>query len=86
MELVSGREQTVRLAGLPWRFAAGEPLVTEHSQKYAPEAFDRLAERAGWRPTQAWSDPAGDLSLRLLVAAAATQADSGETQAGEPRA
>jgi dimethylhistidine N-methyltransferase len=85
MELVSGREQTVRLAGLPWRFAAGEPLVTEHSQKYAPEAFDRLAERAGWRPTQAWSDPAGDLSLRLLVAAAATQADSGEAQAGEPR-
>jgi dimethylhistidine N-methyltransferase len=85
MELVSGREQTVRLAGLTWRFEAGEPLVTEHSQKYAPAAFDRLAERAGWRPARAWSDPAGDLSLRLLVPAATTQADSAKAQAGEPR-
>ena len=28
-----------------------------------------LAERAGWRPLERWSDPAGDLSLHLLVTA-----------------
>jgi dimethylhistidine N-methyltransferase len=85
MELVSRGEQTVRLAGASWPFAAGEALVTEHSHKYTAAAFDSLAERAGWHPRQAWSDPLGDLSLRLLVPAAAAQADSGEAQAGEPR-
>lgn len=84
MELVSRRPQTVRLAGRSWHFAAGEPLVTEHSQKYTPVAFDRLAASAGWEPQQAWSDPRGDLSLRLLVPRAATQADSGEPHAGGP--
>jgi dimethylhistidine N-methyltransferase len=83
MELVSRRDQAVRLAGETWHFAAGEPLVTEHSHKYTPAAFDALAEGVGWRRRQAWSDPRGDLSLRLLVPAAAAQADSGKAGAGE---
>jgi len=73
MALVSVREQTVQVAGQSWRFAAGEPLITETSAKYSPEAFLALAAGAGWRGAQRWSDPAGDLSLHLLV-----QADSGE--------
>jgi dimethylhistidine N-methyltransferase len=76
MELVSLREQTVQLAGGSWRFAAGEPLVTEHSHKYTPAAFATLAGRAGWRVAATWSDPLGDLSLQQLVPVAAAQADS----------
>jgi dimethylhistidine N-methyltransferase len=72
MALVSERAQTVQVAGRRWSFAAGEPLITETSAKYDPEAFLTLAAAAGWRGAQRWSDPAGDLSLHLLV-----QADSG---------
>lgn len=76
MELVSKRAQTVRLAGESWRFSAGEPLVTEHSHKYSAAGFAALAAAGGWRPGKAWNDPMGDLSLQLLVPAAAAQADS----------
>jgi dimethylhistidine N-methyltransferase len=70
MALVSRQAQTVQLAEQAWSFAAGEPLITEYSVKYDPEAFTALAERAGWRSARRWSDPAGDLSLHLLVSAA----------------
>lgn len=83
MELVSQRAQTVTLAGTAWAFAAGEPLVSEHSVKYSPAAFSALAERAGWRTTAAFSDPRGDLSLRVLVPSDGAQADSGRPPAGE---
>ena len=83
MELVSLRPQTVTLAGSCCSFAAGEPLVSEHSVKYSPEAFTALAEGAGWQPTASWSDPRGDLSLRLLVPGATAQADSGRPPEGE---
>jgi L-histidine N-alpha-methyltransferase len=69
MALVSRQAQTVQLAGQDWRFAAGEPLITEYSVKYAPEAFLSLAAGAGWRGAGRWSDPASDLSLHLLVTA-----------------
>jgi dimethylhistidine N-methyltransferase len=69
MALVSRQPQTVQLAGETWSFAAGEPLITEYSVKYDPEAFLALAASAGWRGAGRWSDPAGDLSLHLLVTA-----------------
>ena len=69
MALVSRQAQTVQLAGQAWSFAAGEPLITEYSVKYAPDAFLGLAASAGWRGAGRWSDPAGDLSLHLLVTA-----------------
>jgi len=72
MALVSERAQTVQVAGRRWSFAAGEPLITETSAKYTPEAFLALAAASGWQGAQRWSDPAGDLSLHLLM-----QADSG---------
>ncbi|MCT0206244.1 L-histidine N(alpha)-methyltransferase [Synechococcus sp. CS-1332] len=71
MALVSQRELEVQLAGRYWPFAAGEPLITEYSYKYAPEAFLALAATAGWQGAAQWSDPAGDFALHLLV-----QADS----------
>jgi uncharacterized SAM-dependent methyltransferase len=69
MALVSQQPQQVQLAGRRWRLAEGEALITETSAKYSPEAFLKLAAAAGWRGQQRWSDPAGDLSLHLLVQA-----------------
>ena len=73
MALISRGDQSVRLAGRTWRFAAGERLITEHSVKYTPAAFAALAAAAGWRAQQRWSDAADDLSLHLLVQADSTQ-------------
>ena len=69
MALVSRQAQSVQLGGEIWNFAAGEPLITEYSVKYGPSEFTALAERAGWQSVGRWSDPAGDLSLHLLVTA-----------------
>ena len=69
MALVSREAQAVKLAGEIWNFAEGEPLITEYSVKYDPESFAALAARAGWQSAGRWSDPAGDLSLHLLVTA-----------------
>ena len=66
MALISREPQTVTLAGQRWTFAAGEALITEYSVKYTPDAFGQLAQRAGWRSLQRWSDAADDLSLHLL--------------------
>ncbi len=66
MALVSREAQTVQLAGRRWHFAADEPLITEYSVKYTPEAFLDLASRAGWRGLGRWCDPCDDLSLHLL--------------------
>jgi dimethylhistidine N-methyltransferase len=67
MALVSRRNQIVDLAGRCWSFSAGEPLITEYSVKYTPEAFLALAAEAGWNPLGRWSDGDDDLSLHLLV-------------------
>ena len=69
MALVSRRAQQVELAGRSWSFAEGEALITETSAKFNPAAFLELAASAGWRGAERWSDPAGDLSLHLLVQA-----------------
>ncbi|WP_254896419.1 L-histidine N(alpha)-methyltransferase [Synechococcus sp. HK05] len=69
MAVVSQRAQAVQLAGQIWSFEAGEALITETSAKYSPQAFLELAVSAGWQGAERWSDPAGDLSLHLLVQA-----------------
>jgi dimethylhistidine N-methyltransferase len=66
MALISRRDHSVQLAGRTWRFPAGEPLITEYSYKYDREAFTALAETAGWRTTDTWSDCRGDVALYLL--------------------
>jgi dimethylhistidine N-methyltransferase len=81
MALVSRRPQSVRVAGERVSFAAGEPLITETSVKYAPERFVALAREAGWSPLGRWSDPADDVSLHLLE-----RADwNGAGQSASPR-
>jgi len=77
MALVSRHAQTVTLAGRRWSFTAGEPLITEYSAKYTPEAFQALAAESGWLGIRRWCDGADDLSLHLLA-----QADSVMSRAG----
>ena len=58
MHLVSTRDQTVRLEGESFNFHEGERLHTENSYKYSLESFRALAENAGFRQVQVWTDPA----------------------------
>ncbi len=52
----SKRAQTVHAAGHEFRFAAGEEILTEHSHKYTRASIVRLAEQAGFRRAQIWTD------------------------------
>ena len=53
-------DQEARIAGRPFRFAAGELIHTEYSYKYAVAEFRAVAARAGFRPVDTWTDR-GDL-------------------------
>jgi dimethylhistidine N-methyltransferase len=67
MHLVSGRRQTVNIAGHVIKFAAGETIHTENSYKYTIESFGLLAQSAGWTPITAWTD--GFFSVHALAKA-----------------
>ncbi|MEE2665093.1 MAG: L-histidine N(alpha)-methyltransferase [Myxococcota bacterium] len=68
MHLVSRRDQRVWIAELDASFAfeRGETIHTENSYKYTPEEIAELAEQAGLRVEQQWTDPAGQFELSLL--------------------
>lgn len=68
MHLVSLRDQTVRVAGRPIRFARGETIHTENSYKYTETGFAYLAESAGWHVSTYWTDPERLFSIHLLRA------------------
>lgn len=68
MHLVSQRAQAVRLAGRSFRFAAGETIHSESSHKYRPERLRALAEAAGWRAAEMWTDPDRLFSTWMLEA------------------
>ncbi len=68
MHLVSGKAQTVRVAGRVFRFTAGESIHTENSHKFTPEGFARLAARGGWRTLRRWTSPAPAFAVFLLAA------------------
>jgi len=67
MHLVSGRRQTVNIAGHLIEFAANETIHTESSYKYTIESFGLLAQSAGWTPIRAWTD--GFFSVHALAKA-----------------
>jgi L-histidine Nalpha-methyltransferase len=67
MRLVSTRRQKVSVAGVPIAFAAGEYIITEYSQKYAPEEFHALARRAGFCPQRTWIDDERLFSLQYMT-------------------
>ena len=68
MHLEAARPQRVRLAGREIRFGAGETIHTESSHKYRPERFEALADAAGWRKLEMWTDPGRLFSVWLLEA------------------
>ena len=65
--LESAGEQTVRVAGEMFRFAAGDRIHTENSYKYDIDEVLALAA-PGWRPLHHWSDPAECFSVFLFAA------------------
>ncbi|MBQ0943054.1 L-histidine N(alpha)-methyltransferase [Ideonella sp. 4Y16] len=67
MHLEARLATTVHWPGGERRFAAGERLLTEHSYKWTPEAFDALLHDAGYRSCQHWSDDAGWFSVVLAA-------------------
>ncbi|MDB5445835.1 MAG: hypothetical protein JWQ97_1152, partial [Phenylobacterium sp.] len=68
MHLESLREQTVRVAGRRFRFAAGETLHTENSYKFTIPGFAALAEAAGWRLKREWANAHPAFAVALLRA------------------
>ncbi len=69
MHLQSLRPQTVRLSGIDIAFAQDETIHTENSTKHSVEGFRALADSAGWRPRQVWTDAASLFSIHALQAA-----------------
>jgi dimethylhistidine N-methyltransferase len=68
MHLVSQRAQRVTVAGEPFDFAAGEPIVTEHCYKYSVDAIHHMLRDAGWRVRDVFADAAGRMRLWLAEA------------------
>jgi dimethylhistidine N-methyltransferase len=68
MHLVSRRAQTVHLGGRAIPFAEGETIHTENSYKHTAQRFLGIAEAAGWRGMQLWTDPDDLFSIHLLEA------------------
>lgn len=67
MHLESLRAQIVTVSGRGFAFGAGERLHTENSCKYSVEEFRRLAQAAGFLPTQVWVDAGRLFSVHLLT-------------------
>ena len=66
MHLVARDAQDVAVGSDTFAFAAGESIHTESSYKYTVESFRALAERAGWRWIQVWTDADGLFSVHAL--------------------
>ena len=67
MHIESLTSQTVRLDGASISFTKGETIHTENSYKYSIEEFRQLAARAGFDPTQVWTDTDRLFSLHYLT-------------------
>src|SRR5690242_10051211 len=69
MHLFSKKNQTVRLLGTTFSFRTGESIHTENSYKYSIERFAALAQGAGWRVRESWTDAAKMFSVHALEVA-----------------
>ncbi|HVH79333.1 MAG TPA: L-histidine N(alpha)-methyltransferase, partial [Stellaceae bacterium] len=59
-------DQSAIIGGRRFSFAAGEMIHTENSYKYAIPEFRELAERAGFRALDTWTDADGKFSVHYL--------------------
>ena len=69
MHLISRKSQTVRLLGTSFSFKPGESIHTENSYKYSLERFAALAQGAGSRVRESWTDAAKMFSVHALEVA-----------------
>jgi uncharacterized SAM-dependent methyltransferase len=56
MHLISKVPQTVTIADAPFKFAAGEQIITEFSYKYSPAEMIAMAATAGLSFEKIWTD------------------------------
>ena len=56
MNLISQRDQVVRLDNRRFAFEAGERIITEFSYKHTPEGFAQLAAAVGFKLDKVWTD------------------------------
>lgn len=70
MHLVSTEAQRISLDGRCFRFASGESIHTESSQKYTVDGFRALAASCGFRPCATWCDPDRLFSIHWLESTA----------------
>lgn len=66
MHLVSGKDQKVTVAGIPFRFMEGETIHTENSHKYTTAEFRSLSEKAGWSLINTWHDEKERFRIHLM--------------------
>jgi dimethylhistidine N-methyltransferase len=66
MHLRSDRQQTVAVAGRPFRFGTGETIWTESSYKFSRDGFAELARDSGYEVDRVWTDDGGLFSVQML--------------------
>ena len=62
------RQQSVTVAGRSFAFAEGERVHTEYSYKFDIAGLDALAQSAGMRIAETWTDPSRLFAVTYLVA------------------
>ena len=67
VELVSCAEQVVHIGDAEIRFAKGESIITEYSQKYTLEGFAEMTAAAGFEVRKVWTDPQQWFSVQYCV-------------------
>jgi len=68
MHIESLASQFVHVGGERFHFRQGETILTEVSCKYSVDEFRALAQRAGFAPSQTWTDAAKLFSVHGMVA------------------
>jgi dimethylhistidine N-methyltransferase len=68
MHLVSLKSQIVHIGEIEIVFEQGESIWTESSYKYTLKQFAQLAQAAGWKVEQVWTDPQEFFSMQYLIA------------------
>ena len=62
------KSQIVHIGEIEIVFEQGESIWTESSYKYTLKQFAQLAQAAGWKVEQVWTDPQEFFSMQYLIA------------------
>ena len=67
MQLVSQRDQVVKVGDTPIPIARDEAITTEYSHKYTLEDFADMVASAGFTTDRVWTDPRGWFSVHYCT-------------------